>query len=82
MNMHNDASNRPEIPALYSLRETAAALTISERGLRILIETGSLPTVSIGKRRMVAAEDLRSFIDQRRRIARPVAPAGLGDPRR
>jgi predicted site-specific integrase-resolvase len=50
---------------LYSKRDAACALSISERTLHELIKAGQLPTVRIARRVMVSTEAIRNFITAR-----------------
>ena len=46
---------------LNTCRESAALLSISLSTLRRLIKSGQIPTVRIGKRRMIRSADLLKF---------------------
>jgi len=63
----------PVEPLAYSVRQCAAALSVSERQVYILAERDGLPTVKIGGRRLVRVADLRAWL-----AAQPAAvPAGV-----
>jgi len=47
---------------LYSLAEAAEQLSIGLTTLRQLINSGDLPTVKIGRRRLVRHHDLTDFV--------------------
>jgi excisionase family DNA binding protein len=49
-------------PYLYSLALAAAMLNIGRSTLHRLIKDGDLPTVRIGRRRLVAPRDLEVFM--------------------
>jgi len=51
---------------LLTLPEAADALRLSRRTLQRLISTGELPTVRIGHRTLIRAEDLRSLVARSR----------------
>jgi len=63
----------PELPPLeplaYSIRQCAAALSVSERQIYVLAERDGLPTVKIGGRRLIRVADLRAWL-----AAQPAAP--------
>lgn len=48
---------------LLNLDEAAERLRLSRRGIERLIASGSLRTVTIGRRRLVDARDLATFIN-------------------
>jgi excisionase family DNA binding protein len=47
---------------LVSISEAAAALGISHRSVRGLIYTGKIRSCKVGARRLIAVEDLESFV--------------------
>jgi excisionase family DNA binding protein len=55
------ADDRP--PALLTIEEARSILRISRWSLYQLINRRRLRTVTIGQRRLIAAEDLRAFIE-------------------
>ena len=66
--------HRPVSPLALSLTDAAQALGIGSTKLGQLVASGELPTVSIGRRRLVLAEDLTAYVvalrkQQRGRIA-------------
>jgi excisionase family DNA binding protein len=56
-------STNPIPPQLLNLDEASERLRLSRRGVERLIASGSLRTVTIGRRRLVDERDLRSFIN-------------------
>lgn len=56
---------------LFSRRETALLLTLSERSIDYLIANGSLASVRKGRRRLISRDALECFagIDIRKRMA-------------
>lgn len=50
----------------YNLDETAEALGISRRYVERLIQTGELPSVKLGRRRLITLHDLELLLDRRR----------------
>ena len=61
--------------ALLTMSETEAELRLSRRHVSTLTLTGELPSVRIGRRRLVRREDLDRFIEARVEGA-PVGAAG------
>jgi len=61
----------PVEPLAYSIRQCAAALSVSERQIYILSERDGLPTVKIGGRRLVRVADLKNWL-----AAQPAAVKG------
>jgi excisionase family DNA binding protein len=53
-------------PLLLSVPEAAAVLGISKRYAQLLIAGGALPTIRLGRRRLVHRADLEAFITERR----------------
>jgi excisionase family DNA binding protein len=49
-------------PLAYSIRQCAAALSVSERQIYILAERNGLPTCKIGGRRLIRVADLRAWL--------------------
>lgn len=47
----------------FTAADVAAQLTVSERYVKTLIETGELKSVKLAGRRLVLAEDLDAFIE-------------------
>jgi excisionase family DNA binding protein len=60
---------RAGAPLLYSLDEAAARIGIGMTKLNELIAAGSLSTITIGRRRLVPAEDLTEFVSELRATA-------------
>ena len=52
----------PQPRLLVSVSEAAAALGISHRSVRGLIYTGDLRSVKVGRRRLLAVDDLENFV--------------------
>lgn len=49
---------------LYSVRETAKLIAVSERSVYNLLERGELKSIRIGGRRLVRRDELDSFINR------------------
>jgi excisionase family DNA binding protein len=49
-----------------SMSETAEVTSISPRSLRRHVAAGNLPTVTVGRRRLVRTTDLTAFLESRR----------------
>ncbi len=64
-------ATRPPSPAVlaYSIPAAASAIGIGTTKLNELIASGELPSFTIGRRRLVHADDLASFVLDRRRAA-------------
>lgn len=58
---------------LLSVTETAEILNHSDKQVRRLIESGDLPHISFGRRKLVHPDDLNAFIAKHRH-ARPLVP--------
>ncbi|MGB2754944.1 MAG: helix-turn-helix domain-containing protein [Phycisphaerae bacterium] len=78
-------------PLAYSIRQCAAALSVSERQVYILAERDGLPTIKVGGRRLVRVADLRAwlaaqpaavpaFIDRQRQATTTAAREGVAAP--
>jgi excisionase family DNA binding protein len=52
----------PQPRPLVSVPEAAAALGISHRSVRGLVYAGKLRSVKVGARRLIAVDDLGSFV--------------------
>jgi excisionase family DNA binding protein len=61
MNPYSAAAN-PGPRLLVSTAEAAAALGLSHRTVRSLIYAGTLRSIKVGARRLIAVEDLESFV--------------------
>jgi excisionase family DNA binding protein len=61
----NEHSGAQADRGLISAEGAAAFLSISPRHLFKLIRSGALPSVRIGRRRLVRPTDLQSFIESR-----------------
>jgi len=55
-------ANAPVEPLALSIRQCAAALSVSERQIYVLAERDGLPTVKIGGRRLIRVADLRAWL--------------------
>ncbi len=64
------------LPLLVDLNSAAAALSISKRGIQELIYRGTLPSVSLGRRRLLVRADLEAFVNSLR-PENETAPATL-----
>jgi excisionase family DNA binding protein len=53
---------RPTEPLLVSMREGARALGISERFARLLAARGDLPSVRLGRRRLLRRNDIDGIV--------------------
>jgi len=53
---------RPDV--LYTLAETARALRLGESTLRMWALTGKLPTVRLGRRRLVRGETILKMVEE------------------
>jgi excisionase family DNA binding protein len=61
MNPHGVTSNaRPRL--LVSISEAAAALGLSHRTVRSLVYAGTLRSIKIGARRLIAVDDLEGYV--------------------
>jgi excisionase family DNA binding protein len=58
---------------LMSVRQTAQVLGLSERHTWTLIRSGRLPSVVLGKRRMVPRKLLEDYLHELAMIGRPLA---------
>jgi excisionase family DNA binding protein len=54
---------------LHSLAETAELLSVTPRYVQDLVYSGQLPSVRLGRRRLVAHVDLEEFVDSLRAAA-------------
>jgi len=63
-------------PLALSIRQCAAALSVSERQVYILAKRDGLPTAKIGGRRLVRVADLRTWL-----AAQPAAVTIVGGER-
>ena len=53
---------RFSVPAILSILETAAVMTLSRRKVMDLIGTGKLKTVKVGRRRVVPRTSIESLL--------------------
>ncbi len=49
----------------YSAREVAESLGVSEKHIKNLMAKGVIPSLTLGKRRIVRAADLQKALDER-----------------
>jgi excisionase family DNA binding protein len=63
-----ESTNQKPTPLAYSIPDAADMLGIGRSKLYKLLDEGSLPTVSIGRRRLIAHADLVAFVDMLRGI--------------
>jgi excisionase family DNA binding protein len=63
----NSADAGARSPVLLTIEETRTVLRISRWSLYQLINRNRLKTIRIGQRRLIAADDLREFLDELRR---------------
>jgi len=62
-NIQNQLIDFPKIEKLLKGNEVARLLNISRSRAYILMQTGVIPTVRIGKSRRVRPQDLNAFIE-------------------
>lgn len=60
----------PHDKLLYTINQAAEALCVGRSTIYELINTGELPSVKIGTRRLVARSDVTSFVNNRRVVVR------------
>ncbi|MCF2620645.1 helix-turn-helix domain-containing protein, partial [Oscillibacter valericigenes] len=60
-------NNYENLPAVLNANQLAAALGISRAGAYQLLNTGTFPTLRIGKRLLVPKDKLIDWIEQKRR---------------
>ena len=65
LNWHQSGYRRPCVPCRLS--EAAEVLRIGKTKLHLIIRSGELPTVQIGRRRMVRRETLEAYIEANER---------------
>ena len=61
----------PPIEPLLSVNATAAVLAVSTRHVKRLIVSGELPSLKIGRRRLVRRQDIVAFVEARAARGRP-----------
>lgn len=66
--------------AALTVRDVAQRLTISEQGVRDLLQRGHLRGYQVGRRWRVEPEDLRAFIDARSARVKAQAAPRAGAP--
>ena len=66
LRLQDAKSERLTHPKLLSVPEAADTLGIGPRCAWALISKGDLPSVKIGRRRLVDSRDIASFIDARK----------------
>jgi excisionase family DNA binding protein len=55
--------DRLDVPQLFTTREAAKHLRLSERSLWSITQAGKIPVVRIGRRVLYDSNDLRHFIE-------------------
>lgn len=63
--LRDEVTPPPEPPALLSIDDAAHTLGIGRTRLYALMDDGSLPSLHVGKRRMVRRADVEAFIAAR-----------------
>jgi excisionase family DNA binding protein len=58
---HGDLANA-RLRLLVSISEAAEALGVSHRTVRSLVYAGTLRSIKVGARRLIAVEDLEGFV--------------------
>ncbi|HEV7535718.1 MAG TPA: helix-turn-helix domain-containing protein [Acidimicrobiia bacterium] len=56
-------------PLAVPMAEAARLMSLSQRMVYYLVTDGKLPSVKIGKRRLVSTDDIRRFLDEHRVVA-------------
>ena len=78
-------TTRPTQPLAHSIQQAAQLIGIGSTSMAELVRTGQLPSFTIGRRRLIAADDLAAFVHQCRAQARkrigPVPQTPLGGDR-
>lgn len=67
---HHQTMNNITDPLLWTSRQAAKALAISERKLWDLTDTGAIPCVRIGRAVRYDPSDIRAWIDAQKRNGR------------
>jgi excisionase family DNA binding protein len=62
----NQISSQKTAPLLHSIQSAAARLNVGRTLLYQLLAEGVLPSVTIGKRRLVAEADLEEYVERLR----------------
>jgi excisionase family DNA binding protein len=60
--MSNEAAKAAPARRLYSINEVAELLSVTPKHIYAMAYSGELPTVKLGRRRLVPAEVLDTFI--------------------
>jgi excisionase family DNA binding protein len=64
--MYGQQSQRdPDTPLLLSLKQASRALSLSERTVWAMVQTGDLPHVRIGRRLLFSTAALEAWIERR-----------------
>lgn len=61
-------------PLAVDVRGAARMIGLSPRSIQALIKTGELPSFTVGRRRLLAVESLRRWIESRAREAKGGKP--------
>ena len=59
----NSPDIRSRVPALLSIPETAAVLTLSRRSVAEMLADGRLKAIRLGRRRIIRRSDLEKLTD-------------------
>ncbi|WP_428389907.1 helix-turn-helix domain-containing protein [Mucisphaera sp.] len=65
MNKHMPEPNGPYPSLLLNDREAARSLSISTRYLWELANSGEIPSVKLGRRRLYSRDQLKAWVDKR-----------------
>lgn len=60
-------------PLAVDVNEAARLLSISERKLHYLLADGTIPSIRLGRRRLIRMEDLRTFLAHCEVVIRPAS---------
>lgn len=60
-------AGRPEDPRMYTMREIAAILKVSESTVYGITKRGQLPYIKIDRSKRILDSDLREYIRRKRR---------------
>lgn len=60
-------AGRPEDPRMYTMREVAAILKVSESTVYGITKRGQLPYIKIDRSKRILDSDLREYIRRKRR---------------
>ena len=60
-------AGRPEAPLMYTMKEVAAILKVSESTVYGITKRGQLPYIKIDRSKRILDSDLREYIRRKRR---------------